>query len=73
MKLTKEERKKIRDSIMNNLSNDEDMCPAAKIELKMKVLMEDTGANNRDSEPVDEVEDINEEDIGDFPKMKVVS
>lgn len=69
LKLTKAEAKRLRSSIIEDLCDPERKTPAQSVELKLKVLLENPGDNDKDTLPKLEVEDINEDDIGDFPTM----
>jgi hypothetical protein len=63
--LTESERKRLRKSIIDDLTDPEVKTPADKIKLKIDVLVED----KKTDIPRPEVhhEDVNEEDIGEFP------
>ena len=67
--LTEEERKKIRDSIINDLTDPEVKTPADKTKLKIDVLINDRGNGKKTDIPAHEIEDVKEEDVGDFPTV----
>ena len=67
--LTEEERKKIRDSIINDLCDPEVKTPADKTKLKIDVLINDRGDGKKTDVPAHEIEDVTEEDVGDFPTV----
>jgi len=66
--LTDDERKKIRDSIIADLTDNEIKTPADKTKLKIDVLINDRGNGKKTDIPAHEVPDINEDDVGDFPE-----
>ncbi len=67
--LTEEERKKIRDSIIKDLTDPEVKTPADKTKLKIDVLINDRGNGKKTDIPAHEIEDVTEEDVGDFPTV----
>ena len=67
--LTEEERKQIRDSIINDLTDPEIRTPADKTKLKIDVLINDRGNGKKTDIPAHEIGDVTEEDVGEFPTV----
>jgi hypothetical protein len=67
--LTEEERKKIRESVINDLTDPELKTPADKTKLKIDVLINDRGNGKKTDIPAHEVDNVTEEDIGEFPTV----
>jgi len=65
--LTEDERKKIRDSIIADLTDPEVKTPADKTKLKLDVLINDRGTGSGKDAPAYETDDVTEDDVGSFP------
>ena len=66
--LNEKECKELRDSILKDLYDPEVKTPADKIKLKLDVLMSQSDTKKTDM-PGQEVGDVTEEDIGEFPTV----
>jgi hypothetical protein len=67
--LTEEEKKRIRKSIIDDLTDPEVKTPADKVKLKIEVYINDKGKNDSATIPAEQVPDVNEDDVGDFPTV----
>lgn len=66
--LSKDELKKLRARIIDIMTNSEDKTPVDKLSKLIDVYVEQTD-NKKTDIPAHEVEDVQEEDIGEFPTV----
>lgn len=68
MKLTEEERKQLRQTIIDDLMGNEgsEKTPVDKIKQRIEVYIEQE-IGDKDQMPTIPLEDLNEEDVGEFP------